>query len=265
MQPPRNTTEINNKTKAIDTLKLVPHFARSIHFNYLNILNNVAAIKKELTGKIDVVNDHRFMLIPKKYSYKETYIRKDVFEAFLRMAQHAKKDSLRLIIVSGIRTFDQQKELWEKKWMQTLVTERNDIKIATTILKYSAMPMTSRHHWGTEIDINMVKMKYYQSPEGKKVYNWLKTNAPKYGFHQVYTPKNGNNRQGYENEPWHWSYMPLAKQYLEQYNQYMTYQDFSGFTGAHLAQELKIIEHYVNGITSQQQYAKPKSNSPTTK
>lgn len=231
-----------------DSLSLTPQAARIINFSYTDILNNATAIKRDLTGKIDILNDHRFMLIPRKYSYKETYIRKEFFKAFLKMAQHAKKDSVRLIIVSGVRTFDQQKELWNKKWMQTLVTERDELKIASKILRYTAMPMTSRHHWGTEIDINMVEKRYYRSPEGVKVHNWLKANASEYSFHQVYTSKSENGRKGYETEEWHWSYMPLAKQYLEQYNQYINYDDFTDFIGSHLAVELNIIDDFINGV-----------------
>ena len=61
---------------------------------------------------------------------------------------------------------------------------------------------TSRHHWGTEIDIHSLKNGDFADGEGLKIYEWLTTHAEDYGFYQPYTAE-----QGYEEEEkWHWSY-----------------------------------------------------------
>jgi LAS superfamily LD-carboxypeptidase LdcB len=83
------------------------------------------------------------------------------------------------------------------------------------ILKYSSMPGTSRHHWGTEVDLNVLANSYYTAGEGKVLYQWLRDNAGRYGFCQPYTK---GRKGGYDEEMWHWSYVPLAKQFLHDWN-----------------------------------------------
>jgi LAS superfamily LD-carboxypeptidase LdcB len=63
---------------------------------------------------------------------------------------------------------------------------------------------------------------------GAKEYQWLKENAKKYGVYQVYTSKK-NGRTGYNMEKWHWSYIPLAKEYLSYYNLKISYDDITDF------------------------------------
>lgn len=110
------------------------------------------------------------------------------------------------------------------------------------------MPGTSRHHWGTDIDINSVNNSYFNSSKGIKVYNWLVDNAANYGFCQTYTPKGESRENGYEEEKWHWSYMPLAKDYMELFKNEVTYSDLKGFAGDETAEKLKVIENYVMSI-----------------
>ena len=42
---------------------------------------------------------------------------------------------------------------------------------------------------------------------------WMNDNAADYGFFEVYT--NNPNRKGFAHEPWHYTYHPLSKSYLE--------------------------------------------------
>ena len=35
------------------------------------------------------------------------------------------------------------------------------------------MPATSRHHWGTDLDINSVDPKYWEEEPGKSEFEWL--------------------------------------------------------------------------------------------
>ena len=110
------------------------------------------------------------------------------------------------------------------------------------------MPMCSRHHWGTDLDLNSLENSYFSSGKGLKIYEWLTKHAPDYGFCQVYTNKKINNRTGYEEEKWHWSYMPIARQNLMRYNKTVKITDIKGFLGWETASEVNIIEAYVNGI-----------------
>ena len=88
--------------------------------------------------------------------------------------------------------------------------------------------------------------------EGLRVYEFLNRCGGKFGFYQVYTEKNedhnATSRTGHEEEKWHWSYLPIANEMLEEYNYLISTEDIKGFKGSSSADSLKIISNYVNGI-----------------
>jgi len=202
-----------------------------------------------LVGKTDFSSDKGFVIVDAKHSSKTIYLRTQVYDAFLKMSNVAEKDGIKLIIISGARSFEHQKSIWERKW-KNLPNSLSDREKALKILQYSSMPMSSRHHWGTDFDLNSLKNEYFETGDGLKTYNWLVNNASEFGFCQVYNDKKTNNRSGYEMEKWHWSYMPLANQVLERYNKNISVKDFKGFIGSKIANDVKIIDDYVNGITT---------------
>jgi hypothetical protein len=110
------------------------------------------------------------------------------------------------------------------------------------------MPGTSRHHWGTDIDINSVENAYFETKKGSSEYQWLSQNAYKYGFCQTYTAKGKNRPKGYNEEPWHWSYLPLSKTCLTKYIEQIDDSQLKGFLGSETAVEIKVVENYVKGI-----------------
>jgi len=103
----------------------------------------------------------------------------------------------------------------------------------------------------TDIDINNLEPEYFESGMGEIEYEWLVTNASKFGFCQVYSDFSKNDRSsGYQEEAWHWTYTPQSKRFLDEYNKIISYQDINGFIGSDLAEKLGMIENYVNGISS---------------
>jgi D-alanyl-D-alanine carboxypeptidase len=217
------------------------------------LLNNsahesIVLTKEELLGKFDPPKHESFSLIECTLTSKTgIYLRTEVYEQVKKMAEAAKKEGVVLSVLSATRNYDYQKGIWERKWNGAKYKGWKDADIASDILKYSSMPGTSRHHWGTDLDFNSVEPSYFKTGNGKKVYDWLQKNAASFGFYQTYTSKE-NGRTGYNEEAWHWSYLPLAKDFLTQYNQLISYTDFSGFKGSATAKELNVIEVYVNGI-----------------
>jgi LAS superfamily LD-carboxypeptidase LdcB len=218
-----------------------------------------AISKDDLLGKF-VANDHSDFVQVKSGNENDAdhFLRKDAAMAWELMRLSALPDNIHLKLVSSTRNFERQKQIWENKWSgKTPVngvnfseTEPDNITKAKEILKFSAMPGTSRHHWGTDIDINSVEEEYFQSAQGKDVYRWLKVNAPKFGFDQPYTAKSDSRPLGYEEEKWHWSFLPLSKVFLRNFMSQIDYSDIAGFEGAELAQQLKVIPIYVFGINS---------------
>ena len=213
-----------------------------------------------LLGHINPANDANFCRVEVPYANRKgLYLLDEVYRAFARMHEAARKDGIPLVIVSATRSFDAQKRIWERKWTGArLVDGRNlaetipdPIARARIILRYSAMPGTSRHHWGTDVDLNSVDPAYFTSPLGRKVYAWLAANASDFGFCQTYTPKGNDRPRGHEEEPWHWSYRPVASRYLEQYVQKVTCADIRGFQGSDTATRIDVIVNYVLAINPQ--------------
>ena len=201
--------------------------------------------KTLVLGKFDYKTDSTFIKVSSEHSSKTLYLNKEVYTSFLEMHKAANTDSIDLIILSGTRNFGEQKAIWERKWKR--YSNLEPIDRAKKILEYSSMPSSSRHHWGTDLDLNSLSNSYFSTGKGKAIYDWLNVNANHFGFYQVYTTKD-NGRTGYNLEKWHWSYLPLANPYLEFYNSNITIEDIKDFKGSETAKELHIIEDYVNGI-----------------
>ena len=200
-----------------------------------------------LLGKFDYRSAGDFEKVEKRYADKPVYLNSVVYAAYKEMHSAAVKDGIDLKILSGTRNFEEQKKIWEKKWnkMQSL----SHLERARSILAFSAMPSTSRHHWGTDIDLNYLENSNFEKGQGKAVYEWLVKNASRFGFYQVYTSRE-HGRPGYHEEKWHWSYLPLASKFLSLYNQTITSREITGFVGSDLAEEVRIIPEYVNGINN---------------
>ena len=222
-----NVTVVNNQ---VDTLKVLSK-------------NHIESYK--LLGKFNYRNDTMFTKVPSKYTFKNIHIQKVVLDSFINMANAAEKDGVSFKIISGARNFDEQKRIWERKWRQNKITD--SIENALQILKYSSMPSTSRHHWGTDIDLNNLTNSYFDKGKGLEEYNWLVTNAYKFGFFQPYTSKDCG-RTGYNEEKWHWSFKPLSSHYLKVYNDSISHKAITGFIGSTVAKDIDVIKKYVNGI-----------------
>ena len=209
-----------------------------------------------LMGKFDPSTRPDFAAIDEKYASRSgLYMRREAYEAFVRMHDAAMKDGVTLQILSAARNFDAQKTIWENKWtgQSTIEGGKNasseypePVHRAKMLLKYSAMPGTSRHHWGTDIDLNALDNSYFRSGAGQKAYNWLTKHAAEYGYCQPYSVKGGKDRpHGYEEERWHWSYMPIATPLMQMAKDKLTDEMITGFPGSETAPSLHIVKYYV--------------------
>ena len=227
-------------------LFLVPFMAQS---------QSIDSVKLAL-GKVAYAKHEAFQQIPETHANRPgMYLRKDAFEAFATMKKGAQKDGVSLTIISAARSFNHQKRIWEAKWTggkrvggkNLAEAIPNPKKRAYEILKYSSMPGTSRHHWGSDIDINSLSPSYFESGKGKNEYEWLRDNAYDFGFCQVYSEKGEDRKNGYEEEKWHWSYVPAARKYEHFYHNRIRNEHIQGFQGAdalNFEEKLK----YVQGI-----------------
>ncbi|MFM2395090.1 MAG: hypothetical protein RLZZ546_3073 [Bacteroidota bacterium] len=208
-------------------------------------------------GKFDPASHPDFLEIPEKYAdRKGRYLRKDVYTQFKKMYEAAYKDGVYLKIISSTRNFENQKSIWEKKWGGITILEdgtkattiKKPLPRALKILRYSSMPGTSRHHWGTDIDLNNLTNEFFADGEGKKIYDWLSLNAHLYGFCQVYSAKGKERPEGYNEEKWHWSYMPISSQLVQIAKSFLKNEDIKGFEGHETAVEIDMLKKYVLSI-----------------
>lgn len=211
-----------------------------------------------LLGKFDPIKREDFVLIPAKHTLggNKMYLRKETYAAFLRMKESALLEKIDLQIVSATRNFDYQKILWNNKWTGVTFVDGKDLSKSIPdglgrfkkILEYSSVPGISRHHWGTEIDINDANPEYFETQKGKEVYEWLTQNAPLFGFCQPYNSKEDSKRTGFNEEKWHWSYLPLAKDFSKRYKELIKDTDINGFLGEEYVPSLNLINDYIFSI-----------------
>jgi zinc D-Ala-D-Ala carboxypeptidase len=209
-----------------------------------------------LSGKFSPENHPNFKPIPATYANgRRQYLDGRTLVAFLQMADAAKAAGFQIRIVSGTRNFNTQRAIWNNKFTGTTkvggrnlaATIRDEQSRALAILRFSSMPGTSRHHWGTDMDLHEINMKgpalhnsSFKSGRGKDFYEWLRINAGRYGFCQPYTgdPASRNGAKfthGYQEERWHWSYKPIAAGYLAEYKTKAEAMKPQGYAGDKVA------------------------------
>jgi len=184
--------------------------------------------------------------------------------AFSAMQAAALKDSINIQLVSAYRSFERQLYLWEDKFVRYTNEGLSPEAAIARILKYSTIPGTSRHHWGTDIDITdgniknetrlLVHSKFHNNGPFVPLHQWMEANAHRYGFYLVYT--NDAARTGFSYEPWHYSYLPEAKSFLKGYNSRMAFAYFKsvGVMGSeHIDRDFwdEYYRTYIKGINTE--------------
>lgn len=150
---------------------------------------------------------------------------KEAADAYIKMKVAAAKDGFELKVVSSYRSFDRQLAIWNRKFEINSKEGMDPLENIKKITEYSTIPGTSRHHWGTEIDLISAQPKVDGDVllanlfEGEGPYaglkSWMDANANLYGFFLAY-PKD-SLRKGFQYEPWHYSYKPKSKYFLKNY------------------------------------------------
>ncbi len=126
-------------------------------------------------------------------------VHRDTYKALMKMSSSAERDGIQLILLSGYRSIELQKEIfYENK------SRRNQIAIERA--KVSAPPGYSEHSTGYAVDLGDGSMRHTDFEvefEETPAYKWLKNNAARYHFILSF-PK--DNQQGVSFEPWHWRF-----------------------------------------------------------
>ncbi len=121
-------------------------------------------------------------------------IHDDVAPFLADLLEEATEDGLNLRVVSGYRSFEEQKNL-KSSYVVTYGVGAN---------RFSAEQGYSEHQLGTTVDFGTVALPYANSKfETTPEFAWLVENADRFGFTLSY-PK---NNAYYKYEPWHWRFV----------------------------------------------------------
>lgn len=147
--------------------------------------------------------------------------------ALKEMSAAAASENIKIEVVSAFRSFQRQKEIFEGKYNRFTADGLPPLDAIKKIIAYSTIPGTSRHHWGTDIDIidgNAARPKsvlqaknFHGDGPFCKMKEWLDENAESFGFFEVYT--DNLSRKGFKYEPWHFSYAAVSKPMLVAYQE----------------------------------------------
>lgn len=154
-------------------------------------------------------------------------LQEEVQEAFIKMKTAARKDGVLIQIVSEYRSFERQLGIWNKKYDRFISEGLSPNETIHKIIQYSTLPGTSRHHWGTDVDVidgfvkipknSLIEENYSETGIYAKLKKWMNENSEKFGFYLVYT--DDPNRKGFKHEPWHYSYKPLSDKLLKDFSE----------------------------------------------
>lgn len=171
--------------------------------------------------------------------YENCFLESHTLEAFKSLKSLAKFEAnIDLQIVSSFRSFNDQKIIWNKKARgEKKVYDDFDIEVEMDLLsprdfmlkimRFSAIPGASRHHWGTDIDIydaNQISkqnLKLLHSEcvgdgPNAKLHQWLDEKIlqdESLSFFRPYEKDLG----GVSVEKWHISYADVSAANLENY------------------------------------------------
>lgn len=144
----------------------------------------------------------------------------------------AAEGGFELQLASGFRSFERQLGIWNAKALgeRPVLDQREqplersqmtDHEWVYAILRWSALPGSSRHHWGTDLDVydssrlpsgyrlQLTRAETLGSGPCASFHRWLSEflrSAENPGFFRPYD----KDRGGVAPEPWHLSYAPLA-------------------------------------------------------
>jgi zinc D-Ala-D-Ala carboxypeptidase len=130
---------------------------------------------------------------------EKSYLRKEAATALELMFSDAVKNGIHLFAVSGYRSFDRQKVVFD--------AEVNKVGYEKAV-QAVAVPGNSEHQSGLSMDISSesahfgLTEQFGETEEGK----WLANNAHRFGFIQRY-PKGKEGITGYQYESWHYRFV----------------------------------------------------------
>jgi LAS superfamily LD-carboxypeptidase LdcB len=179
--------------------------------------------RRQLTG----LDDSHLVTLPDGHRLQD-----DAAQAFAALQTAARRSGFELAIASSFRPFSRQLAIWNGKasgarpvhddeGRAVLMAQLSPQEQLHAILRFSAIPGTSRHHWGTDLDVYdaaavspgyQVQLSPQEVAAGglfDPLHCWLDERirvGESHGFYRPYA----SDRGGVAPERWHLSYAPLS-------------------------------------------------------
>jgi LAS superfamily LD-carboxypeptidase LdcB len=162
-------------------------------------------------------------------------VHRDVVSPFRALQSAAADAGFELTVNSGFRSFERQLSIWNRKARGQLavldgearpldVTTLDERELVFAILRWSALPGASRHHWGTDIDVydaaamppgyevELIPAEVDAGGMFAPMHEWLDARiaaGTAFGFLRPYD----RDRGGVAPERWHLSHGPTALEF----------------------------------------------------
>ena len=162
-------------------------------------------------------------------------LHRDVHQPWQAICAAAQLAGFELSVASGYRSFARQQRIWNRKLSGQTPVYNSQGQVVDVlafaplarlhlVLRWSAIPGASRHHWGSDMDIydqsavaddyvlQLVPEEYQGNGPFAPMMQWLREylgDRPELGFFFPYQDDHG----GVAPEPWHLSFAPVAAHY----------------------------------------------------
>lgn len=168
---------------------------------------------------------------------KNWRLHKNVMADWQLMVDAATDDGIALALLSSYRSFDRQLLIWNEKFNgQRRVHDEHNITLhrnqfddwswCQKILRYSALPGLSRHHWGSDLDVfdgnalnngvqpQLDATEFCDNGPCAALNDWLTARCHQFGFYRPYV----SVENGVAPEPWHLSHVATANTLMPMIN-----------------------------------------------
>lgn len=195
-------------------------------------------------------------------SYQQHLLHRDVQPAFASLQQAATQAGFDLQIASAFRPFERQLQIWNNKFngSRPLLDSNSqpinasllsELEKINAILRWSALPGASRHHWGTDIDVyaanclpkdvslQLEPWEYETGGHQAEFSAWLNEQMAQFGFYLPYA----EDRNGVAVEPWHISYYPISQLLVKQLTPELLYHTLNASQIAGKSQILRNLDN----------------------
>ncbi|UTV27085.1 M15 family metallopeptidase [Photobacterium atrarenae] len=168
-------------------------------------------------------------------SHQQYQLHRETRPALQALQQAAKEAGFDLKIASAFRSFERQLMIWNHKFdgnrplldsnsQPVDAAALSEIERIHTIMRWSALPGASRHHWGTDLDVyaanclpdgaslQLEPWEYAPGGHQAEFSQWLQASLATFDFYLPYA----EDRNGVAVEPWHISHAPVSSPLLAQ-------------------------------------------------